>query len=219
MPRWASQQPDVPAEQPVVLGDGATAFRTLNDPRVSVTNQNRLAADQVNQVWTQNKFPSLTASFPITSGIETQLILAEARGGADGLAILNALRARSGVALPALAASTDFTQALIDERSRELFLQGSRWYDVRRFNTTLVPATGTAYGKGGVYGDQRCWPLPDAETWPIRIPGADRRGDPRAALEPTRGDRQITPPPRRPSGPRGGVHVWAPGPTRESSGR
>lgn len=142
----------------------ATAFRTLNDPRVSVTNQNRLAADQVNQVWTQNKFPSLTASFPITSGIETQLILAEARGGADGLAILNALRARSGVALPALAASTDFTQALIDERSRELFLQGNRWYDVRRFNTTLVPATGTAYGKGGVYGDQRCWPLPDAET-------------------------------------------------------
>lgn len=142
----------------------ATAYRTLNDPRVSVTNQNRLAADQVNQIWTQNKFPSLTASFPITSGIETQLILAEARGGAEGLAILNALRARSGVALSALPASSDFTQALIDERSRELFLQGNHWFDVRRFNTTLVPATGTAYGKGGVYGDQRCWPLPDAET-------------------------------------------------------
>ncbi len=142
----------------------ATAYRTLNDPRVSVTNQNRLAADQVNQVWTQNKFPSLTASFPITSGIEAQLILAEARGGTEGLAILNALRARSGVALPALPASSDFTQALIDERSRELFLQGNHWFDVRRFNTTLVPATGTAYAKGGVYGDQRCWPLPDAET-------------------------------------------------------
>lgn len=142
----------------------ATAFRTLNDPRISVTNQNRLAADQVNQLWTQNKFASLTASFPIASGIETQLILAETRGGAEGLAILNTLRGRAGVALPALPTNSDFTTALVDERSRELFLQGNRWFDVRRFNTTLLPATGTAYAKGGVYGDQRCWPLPDAET-------------------------------------------------------
>ncbi len=68
------------------------------------------------------------------------------------------------MALPALPTNSDFTTALVDERSRELFLQGNRWFDVRRFNTTLLPATGTAYAKGGVYGDQRCWPLPDAET-------------------------------------------------------
>ncbi|HEY0929384.1 MAG TPA: RagB/SusD family nutrient uptake outer membrane protein [Gemmatimonas sp.] len=143
----------------------ATAYRTLNDPRVSLTNQNRLASDQVNQLWTQNKFASLTASYPIASGIESQLILAEARGGAEGIAILNALRARTGVALPALTAqeTANFNDAVAEERRRELFLQGNRWFDVRRFNPALVPTTGTAYAKGGVYGDQRCWPLPDAE--------------------------------------------------------
>jgi len=140
-------------------------FRTLNDPRVSVTNQNRLAADQVNQIWTQNKFTSLTATYPIASWIEAQLILAEARGGAEGIAVLNALRARTGVALPPLSAAeaANFTAALVEERRRELFLQGNRWFDVKRFNQTLTPATGTTYPKGGVYGDQRCWPLPDVE--------------------------------------------------------
>jgi len=142
-----------------------TAYRTLNDPRVSVTNQNRLAADQVNQIWTQNKFTSLTASYPIASGVEAQLILAEARGGAEGVALLNALRARTGVALPALSAAeaTAFTQTVAEERRRELFLQGNRWFDVKRFNVTLSPATGTAYPKGGFYGNQLCWPLPDVE--------------------------------------------------------
>lgn len=140
-------------------------FRTLNDPRVSVTNQNRLAADQVNQIWTQNKFTSLTATYPIASWIEAQLILAEARGGAEGIAVLNTLRARTGVALPPLSAAeaANFTAALVEERRRELFLQGNRWFDVKRFNQTLTPATGTTYPKGGVYGDQRCWPLPDVE--------------------------------------------------------
>lgn len=143
----------------------ATAYRGLNDPRVSVTNQNRLAADQVNQIWTQNKFSSLTASYPIASGIEAQLILAEARGGAEGVTVLNALRTRTGVALPALTAAeaAAFTQTLVEERRRELFLQGNRWFDVKRFNATLSPATGVAYPKGGFYGEQRCWPLPDVE--------------------------------------------------------
>ena len=142
-----------------------TTFRGLNDPRVSVTNQNRLAADQVNQIWTQNKFASLTASYPIASWVEAQLILAEARGGSEGVAILNALRARTGVALAPLTAaeSANFTAALVEERRRELFLQGNRWFDLKRFNQTLTPASGTTYPKGGVYGDQRCWPLPDVE--------------------------------------------------------
>jgi starch-binding outer membrane protein, SusD/RagB family len=95
--------------------------------------------------------------------VEAQLILAEARGAATGLGILNALRARAGVGLPPLPATSDFTAALVEERRRELFVQGNRWYDVRRFNLPQNPATGTQYPKGGVYGDQRCWPLPDAE--------------------------------------------------------
>ncbi len=148
----------------------ATPYRTLTvagapDPRVRVTNQNRLAGDQINQLWTQNKYASLTASLPIATGVEAQLILAEAQGGAQGVATLNALRARAGVALPALTAAeaASFQATVYEERRRELFLQGTRWYDLRRGNLTLDPATGTTYAKGGSYGAQRCWPLPDIE--------------------------------------------------------
>jgi starch-binding outer membrane protein, SusD/RagB family len=148
----------------------ATAYRSLTwngapDPRVASTNANRLAADQVNQLWTQSKFSSLTAPFPIASGIESQLILAEARGGSEGVGILNTLRTRSGIGLPTLTAAetANFDAALAEERRRELFLQGNRWFDSKRFNLPQVPAVGVQYAKGAVYGDQRCWPLPDVE--------------------------------------------------------
>jgi hypothetical protein len=143
----------------------APAYRTLNDPRVSVTDLNRTAPDQINRLWNQNKYGSLVATYPIASGIEAQLILAEARGGAAGVAILNSLRARAGVALAPLTAqeSANVDAAVAEERRRELFLQGNRWFDVKRFNLPQVPAAGTLYAKGGVYGAQRCWPLPDAE--------------------------------------------------------
>lgn len=143
----------------------APAYRTLNDPRVSVTDLNRTAPDQINRLWNQNKYGSLVATYPIASGLEAQLILAEARGGAAGVAILNTLRARTGVALPPLTAqeSANVDAAVAEERRRELFLQGNRWFDVKRFNLPQVPAAGVPYAKGGVYGDQRCWPLPDAE--------------------------------------------------------
>lgn len=143
----------------------APAYRSLGDPRVSVTDLGRTAPDQVNRLWNQNKFASLVATYPIATGIEAQLILAEARGGAAGVAILNTLRARTGVALPPLTAQeiANVDAAVAEERRRELFLQGNRWFDVKRFNLPQVPAAGTLYAKGGVYGDQRCWPLPDVE--------------------------------------------------------
>ncbi len=135
------------------------------DPRVRATNAGRNANDNLNPLWLQQKYTALTTPIPIATGVEARLILAEARGGAEGVSILNALRARPGVALPALTAAeaADFQATLYDERRRELWLQGTRWFDVRRGNLALVPAAGTVYSKGGTYGDQRCWPLPDAE--------------------------------------------------------
>jgi hypothetical protein len=147
-----------PAYRVLAAGPGA-------DPRVRATDQGRNAGDQVTRLWTQGKYASVGAPIPVATGVEAQLILAEARGGADGVTILNALRARPGVALPALSAAeaANFTATLFEERRRELFLQGNRWFDLRRANLPLVPTTGTAYAKGGSYGDQRCWPLPDVE--------------------------------------------------------
>jgi hypothetical protein len=69
------------------------------------------------------------------------------------------------VALPALTAqeTASFDAAVAEERRRELFLQGNRWFDMKRFNVVQVPAAGALYPKGGAYGNQRCWPLPDVE--------------------------------------------------------
>jgi hypothetical protein len=148
----------------------AASYRGLTvqgvpDPRVVVTNENRLGSDQVNPLFRQTKYASLTAGLPIATGVEARLIQAEALGAAQGVPIINALRARAGVALPPLTAQeqANFTATVFEERRRELFLQGNRWFDVRRANLPLVPAPGAAYPKAGTYGDQRCWPMPDVE--------------------------------------------------------
>jgi hypothetical protein len=52
---------------------------------------------------------------------------------------------------------------IIEERRRELFLEGHRLGDLRRYGLTFQPASGTAYFGGGVYGTQTCFPLPDVE--------------------------------------------------------
>jgi hypothetical protein len=154
----------------------APAYRALTvagtpDPRVPVTDGGRNTQDNASRLWQQTKYTSLTANTPIATGVEAQLILAEAQGAATGVALLNALRARTGIALPPLtnAEVTAYAATIAEERRRELYLQGNRWGDVKRLNLTLEPATGAVYpvgaaqAKGGNYADQRCWPLPDAE--------------------------------------------------------
>lgn len=153
----------------------APAYRALTvqgnpDPRVRVVDARRASGDQVLQdsIYTQTKYAALAAPIPIASGVEAQLILAEAQGASGGgVATLNALRARPGVGLPALTAAeqANFQNTVYEERRRELFLQGNRWFDLRRGNLTLTPAVNAPYPKGGTYGDQRCWPLPDAERF------------------------------------------------------
>jgi len=53
---------------------------------------------------------------------------------------------------------------VIEERRRELWLQGNRFCDIQRLKPPLDPAAGTAYRKGGTYGSTVCLPLPDVET-------------------------------------------------------
>jgi len=146
------------------------AFRNLTyggvaDPRVPVANANRLASDNTNAMWIQNKYLSRDASIPLASYQEAQLIIAEVSGGPTAVNIINALHTARG--LPATFASTDsatIMNQVIDERRRELFLQSQRFYDINRFNLPLIPAPGVSYGyKGGFYGDMRCFPLPDVE--------------------------------------------------------
>jgi hypothetical protein len=109
---------------------------------------------------------------PISKYAEAQLILAEARAATGDLTgaetAINAARNSGRTGMPQFSAS-GMTQAqvrdqIIEERRRELFLEGNRLGDIRHYNLPLRPATGTPYTiGGGTYGDQRCFPLPAVE--------------------------------------------------------
>jgi hypothetical protein len=83
------------------------------------------------------KYPSYNGAdpWPIIRVGELYLISAEAQGYPAGVTRLNELRAKRG--LQPLVAGTDinesnFLQKIIEERRLELFVEGSRWYDLRR---------------------------------------------------------------------------------------
>jgi hypothetical protein len=149
----------------------APAYRDLTfggvvDPRTKVTNTGLRGADAVSIVWVADKYPNQTAPIALAKYQEAQLIIAEIDGGQAAVDIINALH--SAVGLPPFSSSdpAEIMAQVIQERGRELFLEGHHFYDIRRLNLPLNPAAGTAYpGKGGTYGDQRCWPLPDVERF------------------------------------------------------
>lgn len=152
------------------------AFRglTINgapDPRVAVTNTLRVGTAQGSQIWTPDKYPLLTTATPIARWAEAQLIVAESKQAAGDLAgaavAINAVRAtRTGVPVYDVTGQTtdQVLATIIEDRRRELFLEGHRLGDIRRLSLPLTPVAGTAYpGGGGVYGSQSCFPLPDVE--------------------------------------------------------
>jgi hypothetical protein len=141
-------------------------FNGVPDPRTAVTNTGLRGADAVSIVWTANKYASQSAPIALAKYQEAQLIIAEIDGGQAAVDIINALHTAAG--LPAFSSNDPVAiqNQIIQERGRELFLEGHHFYDIRRLNIPLNPAAGTAYPiKGGTYGDQRCWPLPDVERF------------------------------------------------------
>lgn len=138
------------------------------DPRVSVTNQNRLtASDDLTPYWTQNKYTAQDSPIPIARYAEAQLIIAEVQGGATAEGIINTLHSAAGI--PSYSSATDgpILAHLIQERQVELFLESHHLYDKIRFGTPFLPAAGTPYqetgSKGGFYGTTTCLPLPAVE--------------------------------------------------------
>ena len=141
------------------------------DPRVRVTNTGRAGTSAGSQIWTPDKYPLITTPMPIARYAEAQLIIAEARVAAGDLAgaaaAINVVRsAYPGLPTYSAAGKTaaEVRAQIIEERARELFLEGHRLGDLRRYNLPFLPATGAAFpGGGGTYGDQTCFPLPDVE--------------------------------------------------------
>lgn len=162
----------------------ARALTTENgevDPRSAMVKLNTRSADQVSVIYIPAKYNAATLTageaipIPIVRYAEAQLILAEAQGGANAVTIINAMRA--AVNLQPYTGATDAAsiKALIaSERQRVLFLEGVRGFDIERFSLPLVPAAGSPYQQGGVYGATVCLPLPDIERFANpNINGAD----------------------------------------------
>lgn len=141
------------------------------DPRVETTDAGTVGSAGA-PVWTADKYPTVTTPIPVAKYAEAQLIIAEALIADDDLpgaeSAINAARNSGRAGMPQYDATgqsaAEVTAQLVEERRRELFLEGRRLWDVRRLNLPLVPAAGEPYEYGGgVYGDQRCFPLPDVE--------------------------------------------------------
>lgn len=140
------------------------------DPRVAVTNTGKNGTAAGAQLWTPDKYSALTTPMPIARYAEAQLILADSKLAANDLAgaaaAINAARA-THPGLPAYdptgQTAAQIQAQIVEERRRELFLEGHRLGDLRRYNLPFLPATGTTYPNGGTYGSQTCFPLPDVE--------------------------------------------------------
>jgi hypothetical protein len=137
------------------------------DPRTTTVQQSTRPADNRSTIFGAAKYSAGNAPIRAASYQEAQLILAEAQGGTQAVTIINGLRAAHS--LPAYTGPTDAASIrtlVIEERRRELFLEGFRNYDIQRFNIPFNPAVGTPFPfKGGNYGNTTCLPLPDIERF------------------------------------------------------
>jgi hypothetical protein len=140
-------------------------WQGVTDPRTAVT---RVLSPV--EYWAPNKYSALDTPVPIARYEEAVLIQAEAALSAGSLtqavAFINLLHSRVGLPPYSSTNAQDILNQIIEERSRELFLEGQRLYDIIRFSIPLRPTTGTAYrgaGGGGLYEDTTCMPLPPSE--------------------------------------------------------
>jgi hypothetical protein len=135
-------------------------FGGVPDPRVKFDTSANKAMDQ-SVLILQNKYTAYSSPIPMATWQEAQLIIAEAQGGQTAVAIINTLHSMAG--LPPFTSSdpTAITKQVQQERSRELFLDGHRLYDMIRWK--LPFATGVDPYDGVTYGTSTCMPLPQSE--------------------------------------------------------
>lgn len=131
------------------------------DPRVPVQDAGRNGQDGFTPLWLQLKYTSDGAPIVLASGREAQLIIAEAEGGNTAVDIINELRARHSLPPYAGGSAAEVLAQVLEERRRELFLEGHRINDMLRHD--LPFDTGLNH-KGVPFGDTSCLPLPELEV-------------------------------------------------------
>jgi hypothetical protein len=136
----------------------------VEDPRTKALNAN-LRGQDGSIVWQQQKYTDFAAPIPVARSEEAQLIVAEIEGGQTAVDIINGLRDKVGLPHFSSTDETEIQQTVIEERRRELWLEGFRLYDIERKDLPLDPPAGAPYqtSKNGEYGTTLCLPLPDVE--------------------------------------------------------
>lgn len=137
-------------------------WKGVDDPRVDERETGRVAFDGETPLVIPTKYTSLGQDIPIATWAEAQLIIAEAEGGETAVEIINTLHERAG--LPPYSPSDEpVPDHLIEERRRELFLEGGhRLHDILRSDELDFPS-GTDPISGQPFGEATCLPLPDRE--------------------------------------------------------
>lgn len=157
-------------------------WQGVADPRVPVSaTQNGNGNDGVTPFFSHTKALSRADPMPIATGKEAQMIIAEAAARSGDLAtarqVINARHTAAGIPgydLTNTATQNEVIAQVIEERRRELFLEGgSRFSDMLRFRSTSfkIPFRGEAGSihpagvdhRGLTYGATTCIPLPLAE--------------------------------------------------------
>jgi len=139
------------------------------DTRVNVVDTGTLGHDSATPVWLVTKYGASRApglrdgSLPVATWREAHLIIAEVEGGEEAVNRINVLRNHHGLPIFSSSNAQEIQQQVREERSRELFLEGHHLNDMRRFNMPQIPAPGTQYRQGGIYGNANCFPLPEVE--------------------------------------------------------
>ena len=145
----------------------ATAYRNMNDPRVLVADAGRGAFNSEVRLWVNKKYTSLSSPMRLASGIEANLIQAEALAQqgqvAQAMALINARRAQVGLGPLSAATQAEAISNIIDERQKELSFEGGhRLNDLLRYKIPWKVGSNPFTNRN--YGTTTCWPLPTLET-------------------------------------------------------
>ena len=137
------------------------------DPRVQLALNPRPAYEPNQDLWAPIKVENPNDPLVLASGDEAQMIIAEVLLGQEAVDRINAVRDRNGIAVDWVPADLDdatIRAKVIDERGRNLFLEGVRNGDLRRYLDQYDIDMWTTVTPQGVQAENAvCFPLPDVE--------------------------------------------------------